>query len=77
MVIGGGTSILAQIGPHFGQVTLEAMSEGGQKGKLIRQLDRNRVHSKGHKSKYYCASFKPTPVGYPTIGLTFWYSKWK
>ena len=45
MVIGGGTSILAQISPNFGQVTLEVMSEGGQKGKLIRQLDRNRVHS--------------------------------
>ena len=45
MQIGGGTSILAQIGPNFGQVTLEAMSEGGLKGKMIRQLDRNSGHS--------------------------------
>ena len=45
MQIGGGTSILAQIGPNFGQVTLEAMSEGGLKGTMIRQLDRNSGHS--------------------------------
>ena len=46
--LSGGTSNLAQIGPNFGKVTLEAMPKRGQSGKMIRQLDRNRVHSSGH-----------------------------
>ena len=41
----GATSVLAQIGPNFGQLTLGAMSEGGPKGSLISQLCPNRVHS--------------------------------
>ena len=45
LLIFGGTSIYAQFVPNFGQVTLEAMSESGQKGKLIRQLDQNSGHS--------------------------------
>ena len=49
MQIGGATSILAQISPNFGQGTLEAMSEGGLKGKVIRQLDRNSGHSNVEK----------------------------
>ena len=46
MKFGGGTSILTQIVPNFDQETLEAMSEDGPKGIMIRQIDRNRVHSK-------------------------------
>ena len=54
MVIGGGTSFLVQISPNFGQVTPEVMPEGGQKGKMIRQLDRNRVHSNPGQSTSHC-----------------------
>ena len=44
---------MAQIGSNFCQLTLEAMSEGGLKGKMIRQLDRNSGHSTPKHTKQY------------------------
>ena len=41
----GAISFLAQNVQNFGQETLKDMSKGGPKGRVIRQFDRNLMHS--------------------------------